>query len=67
MRFPRRFSGRLLAIIVLIALSVIAIISIGEGFKIFLVRKEANKLDKRDGSATVTLNMPWEQVHSTRK
>ena len=60
MRFPRRLSGRLLAIICLIALSVIAIISIGEGFKAFLDRKEVDNLEKRDGSATITLNMPWE-------
>jgi hypothetical protein len=59
MRFPRRLSGRLLAIIGLIALSVIAIVSIGEGFKAFLVRKEPNQLEKRDGSATVTLDLPW--------
>ena len=59
MRFPRRLSGRLLAIIGLIALSVITIVSIGEGFKTFLVREDANQLEKRDGSATITLDLPW--------
>jgi hypothetical protein len=60
MCFPRRLSGRLVAIIGLLALSVIAIVSIGEGFKAVLVRRDAVKLEKRDGSSTVTLNVPWE-------
>ena len=60
MRFRRRLSGRLLAIICLILLSVLAIVSIGEGFKVIINRKEVNKLEKRDGSSTITLDMPWE-------
>ncbi|PMD33939.1 hypothetical protein L207DRAFT_639305 [Hyaloscypha variabilis F] len=67
MRFPRRLSGRLLAIIGLIAISVIAIISIGEGFNTFHVRRDANQLEKRDGSATVTLDLPWEPVKVVTK
>jgi hypothetical protein len=59
MRFPRRFCGRIAAIIALITFSVIAIVSIGEGFKAILVRRDGVKLDKRDGSSTVTLDMPW--------
>jgi hypothetical protein len=60
MPFPRRLSGRLIAILSLIALSVFAIVSIGEGFKAVLVRRDVDKLERRDGSSTVTLNMPWE-------
>jgi hypothetical protein len=60
MPFPRRLSGRLIAIVSLIALSVFAIVSIGEGFKAFLVQRDVDKLERRDGSSTVTLNMPWE-------
>jgi hypothetical protein len=60
MPFPRRLSGRLIAILSLIALSVFAIVSIGEGFKAFLVQRDVDKLERRDGSSTVTLNMPWE-------
>jgi hypothetical protein len=60
MRFPRRFGGRIAAIIGLVAVSVITIVSIGEGFKAFLVRRDGAKLDRRDGSSTVTLNVPWQ-------
>ena len=60
MPFPRRLSGRLIAILSLIALSVFAIVSIGEGFKAFLVQREVDRLERRDGSSKVTLNMPWE-------
>ncbi len=60
MRSPRRSSGRLIATIGLVALAVTAIISIGEGFKAVLIRKATVQLEKRDGSSTVTLNMPWE-------
>ncbi|KAE9366763.1 hypothetical protein N431DRAFT_487265 [Stipitochalara longipes BDJ] len=67
MRFPRRLSGRLLSIIGLIALSVIAIVSIGEAFKAVLVRRDVDKLEKRDGSSTVTLDMPWELVNAVAK
>ena len=58
MRFPGRFGGRVGAIIGLITISVIAIVSIGEGFKAFLVRRDGIKLDRRDGSSTVNLDMP---------
>jgi hypothetical protein len=60
MRFPRRFSGRIAAIIALIAFSVLAIVSIGEGFKAVLIRRDGAKLDRHDGSSTVTLNVPWQ-------
>ncbi|KAH8755257.1 hypothetical protein BGZ57DRAFT_37939 [Hyaloscypha finlandica] len=63
MPFPRRLSGRLIAILSLIALSVFAIVSIGEGFKAVLVRRDVDKLERRDGSSTVTLGVPWEPVH----
>jgi hypothetical protein len=59
MRFPRRFGGRLAAIIGLITISVIAIVSTGEGFKAIFVRRDGFKLHRRDGSSTVTVNMPW--------
>jgi hypothetical protein len=59
MRFPRRFGGRVAAIICLITISVIAIVSIGEIFKAFFVRGDGINLRRRDGSSTVTLNMPW--------
>lgn len=59
MRFPRRFGGRVAAIIGLITISVIAIVSSGEGFKAFFVRSDGINLHRRDGSSTVTLEMPW--------
>jgi hypothetical protein len=59
MRFPRRFGGRLAAIIGLITISVIAIVSSGQGFEVFVVRRDRINLRRRDGSSTVTLDMPW--------
>jgi hypothetical protein len=59
MRFPRRFGGRVAAIIGLITISVIAIVSIGQGFKVFGVRRDGINLRRRDGSSTMTLDMPW--------
>ena len=59
MRFPRRFGGRVVAIIGLITISVIAIVSIEQGFKVFVVRRDRIHLRRRDGSSTMTLNMPW--------
>jgi hypothetical protein len=59
MRFPRRFGGRVATIIGLITISVVAIVSIGECFKLFLVRRNGITLHRRDGSSAVTLDMPW--------
>ncbi len=59
MRFPRRFGGRVAAIIGLITISVIAIVSTGKLSKVFLVPRDGINLRRRDGAATVTLDMPW--------
>lgn len=58
MHFLRRFGGPIATIIGLIVLSVIAVVSIGEGFKSFIVRRDGIKLRRRDGS-TLTFSMPW--------
>jgi hypothetical protein len=58
MHFLRRFGGPIAAIVALIGLSVIAVVSIGEGFKSFLVQRDGNMLRRRDGS-TLTFSMPW--------
>ncbi|KAF8855806.1 hypothetical protein BDZ45DRAFT_746095 [Acephala macrosclerotiorum] len=58
MQFMRRFGSPIIAIAVLIGLSVLTIVSIGEGFKLFVVRKDGIKIRRRDGT-TITFNMPW--------
>jgi hypothetical protein len=59
MHFLLRFGGRISAIIALIGLSILAVVSVGEGFKVFLARRDGLQLSKRDGASTITLNMPW--------
>jgi hypothetical protein len=58
MHFLRRFGGSITAISFLVSLSVITVVLMGEGFKIFLVRRDGIKLRKRDGS-TITFSLPW--------
>jgi hypothetical protein len=60
MRFPRRLSGRLIAAVSLIALSLIIMLSIGERAKAIFGKTDVGKLGKRTGSSTVTFDMPWE-------
>ncbi|CZR56182.1 uncharacterized protein PAC_06070 [Phialocephala subalpina] len=58
MQFMRRSGSPILAVSLLIGLAVLTVVSIGEGFKLFVVRKDGIKLRSRDGS-TITLSMPW--------
>jgi hypothetical protein len=58
MHFLRRLATPATAIPFLIGLSVLVVISIGEGFKIFVIRKEGVRLQRRDGSI-VRFNLPW--------
>ncbi|KUJ23783.1 uncharacterized protein LY89DRAFT_776028 [Mollisia scopiformis] len=58
MQFLRRFGTPLVTISLLIGLSVLTVVSVGEGLKLFVVRRDEFKLRRRDGS-TITLNMPW--------
>ncbi|KAH6720544.1 hypothetical protein BKA61DRAFT_236772 [Leptodontidium sp. MPI-SDFR-AT-0119] len=52
----RRIVTTLAAITIMIVLSVLAVISLGEGIKVFGVSRDGVKLRKRD---TITFNMPW--------
>ncbi|KAL2060580.1 hypothetical protein VTL71DRAFT_9221 [Oculimacula yallundae] len=52
----RRILTPLVAITTLILLSVLAVVSLGEGFKRFGVGKDGVKLRKKD---TITFSMPW--------
>jgi len=54
----RHFAPHILAIAALLGLSVLSVISFGEGFKILVVRRDGIKLLRRDGS-TITFSLPW--------
>lgn len=58
MHVLRRFGTPILAMTMLILLSVLLLVSVGEGFKSLVVRKEGVTLGKRDG-ATITFSLPW--------
>jgi hypothetical protein len=47
-----------ITIVILILLSVLALVSLGEGLRLLVIRKDDIKLRKRDGS-TITFDLPW--------
>jgi hypothetical protein len=57
MQCQRRFANPT-AIVILILLSVLAVVSLGEGLKLLVIHRDGVKLRKRDGS-TITLDLPW--------
>ena len=58
MQCQRRFAKPITAIVILILLSVLAVVSLGEGLKLLVIRRAGVKLRKRDGS-TVTFDLTW--------
>ena len=58
MYFLHRCAKPITAIGILIGLSVVAMVSLGEGFKVFVIRRNDVELTKRDAS-TITLDLPW--------
>jgi hypothetical protein len=63
MHCQRRFAKPITTIVILILLSVLAVVSLGEGLKLLVIRRDGVKLRKRDGS-TITFDLPWKYVTS---
>jgi hypothetical protein len=61
MHLPRHASAQIVSIAALIAISVLVVISAGEGFK-FIDGKDVNTMNKRDVGAWI--HLPWTYVTS---
>lgn len=54
----RHSRSRSFAILLLLAVSGLTVISIGEIFKVYTIRSDGVRIMRRDGS-TITFSMPW--------